>query len=92
MLTSLILSLAVNVSPAPAADINELTIIEAGTKRGTIRVHDAERAGTKRGTIRVGTKRGTLRVGTKRGTIRVHDAERAGTKRGTIRVNNTFEL
>ena len=62
MLTSLILSLAVNVSPAPAADMNELAIIEAGTKRGAIRVSDVERAGTKRGAIRVGTKRGAIRV------------------------------
>lgn len=92
MLTSLILSLAVNVSPAPASDMNELAIIEVGTKRGAIRVSDVERAGTKRGAIRVGTKRGAIRVsdvertGTKRGAIRV------GTKRGAIRVNNTFEL
>jgi hypothetical protein len=65
MLSSIILSLAMSMSPATAIETNNLQAEEANHKRGTLRINH------KRGTLRINHKRGTLRINHKRGTLRI---------------------
>jgi hypothetical protein len=58
MLSSIILSMAMSVSPAPVADANNLLIEEVGDTRGTRRLSSSnslliEEAGDTRGTRRL---------------------------------------
>jgi hypothetical protein len=56
MLSSIILSLAMNAAPVPTADTITLDIEEVGTRRGSIRLNnqfDIQEAGTRRGSIRL---------------------------------------
>ena len=74
MLSSIILSVVMSVSPAPAIDTNDLqeqeiiqqdSLNQINKKRGTLRINK------KRGTLRINKKRGTLRINKKRGTLRI---------------------
>lgn len=60
MLSSLILSLAMNASPVPSADVNTLDIEQIGKKRGLRVIEQPDLIGKKRG-LRIGKKRG-LRI------------------------------
>ena len=78
MLNSMILSMAMSISPAPVADVHTLDIQTTGKKRGTRRLNgennlNIETIGRKRGTRRlsdensleietIGKKRGTRRL------------------------------
>jgi len=56
MLSSIILSLAMNAAPVPTADLITLDVKEVGTKRKAIRLNskfELEQTGTKRKAIRL---------------------------------------
>jgi hypothetical protein len=74
MLSSIILSLAMNATPAPSADVIQLHIKEVGTRRGSIRLNNnftIEEAGTRRGSIRLNNNFTIEEAGTRRGSIRL---------------------
>jgi hypothetical protein len=58
MLSSIILSLAISVSPTPTADIQKLDIQEIGKARGSLRIN----TGNKLTIDTVGKARGSLRI------------------------------
>jgi hypothetical protein len=65
MLSSLILSLAMSTTPAEM-NVNDFNIEEAGTRRGQVRINDQKLDVTE-----VGTRRGQVRIGTRRGQVRI---------------------
>lgn len=73
MLSSLILSLTMSTTPAPAVDTSAVIVEQAGTKRASVRI------GTKRAAVRIDAK-APSRVGTKRASVRI------GTKRASVRI------
>jgi hypothetical protein len=56
MLSSLILSFAMSIPPAPAVNLDSVSVQEIGTKRDQVRI------GTKRDQVRIGTKRDQVRI------------------------------
>ena len=56
MLSSLILSFTMSVSPAPTVNLDGVSVQESGTKRDQVRI------GTKRDQVRIGTKRDQVRI------------------------------
>ena len=58
MLSSIILSMAMSVSPAPVADAHNLDIQEIGAKRGTRRLSNENNLNVQT----VGAKRGSRRL------------------------------
>ena len=66
MLSSLILTLAMSATPVTVNNINTVVTEEVGTKRGMVRINhellDTTEIGTKRGMVRIGTKRGMVRI------------------------------
>ncbi|PHR85531.1 MAG: hypothetical protein COA59_00820 [Colwellia sp.] len=75
MLTSIILSMAISVTPTPIVDIQELGIVH-----GSIRINntenqlDIEKTGRRRGSIRINNTENQL------------DIEKTGRRRGSIRI------
>ena len=65
MLSSIILSMAMSVSPAPVADFHDLDVTNINEKRGKLRINE------KRGKLRINEKRGKLRINEKRGKLRI---------------------
>ncbi len=58
MLSSIILSMAISVTPTPIADTHNLDIQEIGRSRGTLRIDNenaltVEKTGRSRGTLRI---------------------------------------
>tara|TARA_R110002050_G_scaffold247681_2_gene385462 strand:- start:548 stop:784 length:237 start_codon:yes stop_codon:yes gene_type:complete len=78
MLSSIILSMAMSVTPAQVEDINNLDIQEVGARRGTRRLSneykfDVEKVGARRGTRRLSNENDLIieTVGARRGTRRL---------------------
>ena len=65
MLSSIILSMAMSVSPATLTDTQSLNIENIDHKRGELRIDH------KRGELRIDHKRGELRIDHKRGELRI---------------------
>jgi hypothetical protein len=77
MLSSIILSMAMSVSPAPVADANNLDIEEISAKRGTRRLSENKNLNIEV----VSAKRGTRRLSNNNNL----NVESASAKRGTRR-------
>ncbi|OUR61994.1 hypothetical protein A9Q74_05940 [Colwellia sp. 39_35_sub15_T18] len=78
MLSSIILSMAMSVSPAPIADTHSLDIQEIGKARGSMRINaeqdlTIEKAGKARGSMRINSKENL-------------SIEKAGKARGSMRI------
>ena len=78
MLSSIILSMAMSVSPTPIADVHNLDIQTIGNKRGSIRMNNenqlkVQTIGNKRGSIRMNNENQlkVQTIGNKRGTRRL---------------------
>ena len=65
MLSSILLSMAMSVSPTPSTNIETLDIDLIVKKRGELRIDK------KRGELRIDKKRGELRIDKKRGELRI---------------------
>ena len=94
MLTSIILSLTMNMSPAEPVD-NHLNIEHAGRARGSVRIHDGgqtvEKTGKARGSVRINDNALNIEeAGRARGSVRIQDEhlliEVVGRARGSIRI------
>jgi len=78
MLSSIILSMVMSVTPTQTVDIHKLETQEIGRARGSIRINnenqlDIERTGRARGSIRINNENQL-------------DIERTGRARGSIRI------
>jgi hypothetical protein len=78
MLNSIILSLAISVTPTPIADTHNLDTLEIGKVRDSLRINaeddlNIERVGQRRGTLRINAEDDLSieRVGQRRGTLRI---------------------
>lgn len=78
MLSSIILSMAMSVSPAPIADTHSLDIQEIGRARGSMRINaeqdlDIKETGRARGSMRINTKDDLTieKTGRARGSMRI---------------------
>ena len=78
MLSSIILSMAMSVSPAPAADVHNLNIQEVGNKRGSRRLSNENILNVET----VGNKRGSRRLSNEN----ILNVETVGNKRGSRRL------
>ena len=65
MFSSLILSFAMSISPAPAVNLDNVSVQEIGTRRDQVRI------GTRRDQVRIGTRRDQVRIGTRRDQVRI---------------------
>ena len=77
MLSSIILSMAMSVSPAPVADAHNLDIQEIGERRGGLRINadnnlDIQEIGERRGGLRINTDNDLdiQEIGERRGGLR----------------------
>ncbi len=78
MLSSIILSMAMSVSPAPIADTHSLNIQEIGRARGSLRINakqdlTIEKTGRARGSLRINAKQDLTieKTGRARGSLRI---------------------
>jgi hypothetical protein len=78
MLSSIILSMAISVTPTPIADTHSLDIQEIGKARGSLRINaeddlSIERVGKARGSLRIDAEDDLTieRVGKARGSLRI---------------------
>jgi hypothetical protein len=74
MLSSIILSLAINAAPVPTAEVVKLDIQEIGRSRGSVRIDDSpesKEVGRSHGSVRINYSSESKEVGRSRGSVRI---------------------
>ena len=74
MLSSLILSMAMSMSPATAIDTNDLQVQEVSRRRGSLRISEkgsSEPISRRRGSLRISEKGSSEPISRRRGSLRI---------------------